>query len=450
MTVLYSYEMYQHYASAGAPPGNALAARRVHGTPKRLMKNKIVRPSIFSPILLVVSAAVLVGCGEPPASPMAAIPQVGVYEVQAKPLTLATVLPGRSAAFRIAEVRPQVNGVVEERLFEEGAQVKKGQQLYQIDDAVHQAEYNRAKANLVTTERLAKRYQRLQKTSAISQQQYDDAMSAWKQAQAQAELARINLVYTKVLSPISGRVGRSTVSEGALVTSGQATEMVTVQQIDPIYVDVQQPVAEVLRLRKEMAKGRLELAGDDQAKVALRMEDGSIYPHTGTLQFSEITVDPGTSSVTLRAQFPNPEGDLLPGMFVQAQLNEGVRNDAILVPQQAVMRDQMGEASVWVVGADNQVERRPIVALRTVGNQWLVGSGLQDGDQVVTEGVQRLRNGIEVAASPAGNVSVVLDLTGSPQPETASKAHAQTAQADESQADTPEQAGAASHSDAKA
>src|SRR3546814_344109 len=163
---------------------------------------------------------------------MAAIPQVGVYEVQAKPLTLATVLPGRSAAFRIAEVRPQVNGVVEERLFEEGAQVKKGQQLYQIDDAVHQAEYNRAKANLVTTERLAKRYQRLQKTSAISQQQYDDAMSAWKQAQAQAELARITVVYTKLLAPISGRVGRSTVSEGALVTNGPYVEMVPVQQID--------------------------------------------------------------------------------------------------------------------------------------------------------------------------------------------------------------------------
>ncbi|WP_305080614.1 efflux RND transporter periplasmic adaptor subunit [Pusillimonas sp. MFBS29] len=275
------------------------------------------RFSLSKTAALLVMAATLAACGQPEqAPPAAAAPEVGVHTVQTEPLTLVTVLPGRSAAFRIAEVRPQVNGIVEKRLFEEGAEVEKGQQLYQIDDAVHQAEYDRARANLVTTERLAKRYQRLQKTSAISQQQYDDAMAAWKQAQAQAELARINVVYTKVLAPISGRAGRSTVSEGALVTNGQATEMVTVQQIDPIYVDVQQPVTEVLRLRKEMANGRLELAGADQAKASLRLEDGSIYPHAGTLQFSEVTVDPGTSSVTLRAEFPNPDGDLLPGMFV--------------------------------------------------------------------------------------------------------------------------------------
>lgn len=376
------------------------------------MKNNTFRRSLFAgPLVLALGATVLAGCSEPPAPPAAAAPQVGVYTVQAKPLALTTVLPGRSAAYRIAEVRPQVNGIVQERLFAEGAQVEKGQQLYQIDDAVHQAEYERAQANLVTTERLAKRYQRLQETSAISRQQYDDAMSAWKQAQAQAELARINLVYTKVLSPISGRVGRSTVSEGALVTNGQPTEMVTVQQIDPIYVDVQQPVTEVLRLRKEMAAGRLEQAGDDQAKARLRMEDGSIYPHAGSLRFSEITVDQGTSSVTLRAEFPNPNGDLLPGMFVQAELQEGVRNDAILVPQQAVVRDQKGDAAVWVVTEEGTAQRTPVETLRTVGNQWLVGSGLQGGEQVVTEGVHRLRNGIEVAASPAQNVSVVLDFS---------------------------------------
>lgn len=376
------------------------------------MKNNIARRFFFSrPFMLALGTAALAGCGEPAAPPAAMAPQVGVYAVQAQPLTLTTVLPGRSSAYRIAEVRPQVNGIVQERLFAEGAQVEQGQQLYQIDDAVHQAEYSRAQANLVTTERLAKRYQRLQETSAISRQQYDDAMSAWKQAQAQAELARINLVYTKVLSPISGRVGRSAVSEGALVTNGQATQMATVQQIDPIYVDVQQPVTEVLRLRKEMANGRLETAGRDQAKVRLRMEDGTIYPHAGSLRFSEITVDQGTGSVTLRAEFPNPDGDLLPGMFVQAELNEGVRNDAILVPQQAVVRDQKGDAAVWVVTEDDKAERRPIQALRTVGNQWLVGGGLQSGDQVVTEGLQRLRNGLEVAASPAGNVSVVLDYS---------------------------------------
>lgn len=387
------------------------------------------RSSLGSAAVLLAMTIMLAACGQPEQAPTAATaPEVGVYTVEARPLTLATVLPGRSAAFRIAEVRPQVNGIVEKRLFDEGAQVKKGQQLYQIDDAVYQAEYNHAKANLVSAERLAKRYQRLQKTSAISQQQYDDAMSAWKQAQAQAELARINVVYTKVLAPISGRVGRSTVSEGALVTNGQAVEMVTVQQIDPIYVDVQQPVTEVLRLRKEMANGRLELAGEDQAKATLRMEDGSIYPHTGTLQFSEIMVDPGTSSVTLRAEFPNPDGALLPGMFVQTQLNEGIRNDAILVPQQAVIRDQKGDAFVWVLGEDEKVQRRPIVALRTVGNQWLVGDGLKNGDQVVTEGVQRLSNGLEVVAAPAGNVSIVMDYSDTP----ATQAEAKT--------QTPEQA----------
>jgi len=367
------------------------------------------------PVMLAAGATVLAACGEPPAPQAASTPSVGVYTVQARPLALTTVLPGRSAAYRVAEVRPQVNGIVQKRLFDEGAMVEKGQQLYQIDDAVHRAEHARAKANLVTTERLAQRYQRLQKTSAISKQQYDDAMSAWKQAQAQAELARINLVYTKVLSPISGRVGRSAVSEGALVTNGQAGAMVTVQQIDPIYVDVQQPVAEVLRLRKEMAAGRLESAGEDQARATLRLEDGSVYPHAGTLRFSEITVDPGTSSVTLRAEFPNPDGDLLPGMFVQTRLQEGIRNGAILVPQQAVLRDQKGDASVWVV-EEGKARQRPIVALRTVGNQWLVGSGLQEGEQVVTEGVQRLREGIEVAAAPAGNVAVVTDFSGMDEP----------------------------------
>src|SRR5690606_17487235 len=196
----------------------------------------------------------------------------------------------------------------------------------------------------------------------------------------------------------------------------QVAEMVTVQQIDPIYVDVQQPVTEVLRLRRELAQGRLEPAGADQAKVALRTEDGGMYPHAGTLQFSEVTVDPGTSSVTLRATFPNPEGDLLPGMFVQAQLNEGVRSDALLVPQQAVVRDPKGDAFVWVLAEDSTVQRRPIVTLRTVGNQWLVGDGLQSCEQVVTEGIQRLRHGMQVAAAPAGNVSVVTDFSQDDKP----------------------------------
>lgn len=378
------------------------------------MKNKTVtRFPVVRSLVLIAGAAVLSACGEPASGPPPMMPQVGVHTIEARPLTLTTRLPGRSAAYRVAEVRPQVNGIVEKRLFEEGALVEQGQQLYQIDDAIYQAEYERAKANLVTSERLAKRYRRLQETSAISRQQYDDAMSNWKQAQAQAELARINLVYTKVLSPISGRVGRSTVSEGALVTGGQPTEMVTVQQTDPIYVDIQQPVTEVLRLRNEMKNGRLEQSGEDQARVTLKLEDGSIYPHAGTLRFSEITVDQGTSSVTLRAQFPNPDGALLPGMFVQAQLNEGVRNSAILVPQQGVLRDQKGKAYTWVIDAENKAQQRPVEAARTVGNQWLITDGLAPGEQVVTEGVQRLRSGIEVQVAPAGNVAVVHDFDAS-------------------------------------
>ena len=254
----------------------------------------------------------------------------------------------------------------------------------------------------------------MQKTSAISKQQYDDAYSNWKQAQAQAELARINLVYTKVLSPISGRIGRSAVTEGALVTQSQPQALATVQQLDPIFVDVTQPVSEVLRLQNEMASGRLERSGEDQAKVTLELEDGSRYPLAGSLKFSEVTVDQSTGSVTLRAEFSNPDGRLLPGMFVKAKLGEGVRNNAILVPQQAVQRDPMGQASVWVVDDQNKAERRMVKTERTVGNQWLVGSGLKSGDRVVTEGLQRLRGSTEVVASEAGNVAVINDFDSGP------------------------------------
>jgi len=359
----------------------------------------------------LAGAAAIAGCtdsGQKPAADAAV--QVGVYTIKEQSLTLTTTLPGRTSAYREAEVRPQVDGIVQKRLFKEGAQVKKGEQLYQIDDAIYRAEYNRAKANLAAAQKLAQRYERLLKTSAISQQQYDDAISSWKQAQAQAELARINLVYTRVLSPISGKVGRSAVSEGALVTSGQAQQMATVQQIDPIYVDVTQPITEVLRLRREMQAGRLAKAGQDQARVTLRLADGSVYPQSGVLQFSEITVDQGTGSVTLRAEFPNPDGSLLPGMFVQARLDEGVRNGAILAPQQAVLRDQMGQAYAWVVGADDKVERRAIRTERTVGNQWLVDGGLSSGERVVAEGTQRVRGGIKVAAAPAARVAPVNDF----------------------------------------
>lgn len=362
-------------------------------------------------ILPLTALLLLAGCseGEPVASAPPA-PEVGVYTLQAKPLTLTTDLPGRTSAYRIAEVRPQVAGIVQQRLFTEGSEVKKGQQLYQIDPRTYEAVLSRAEANLVTAQNLARRYERLLKTNAVSRQQYDDALAAWKQAQAVAQVARIDVQYTKVLAPISGRIGRSAVTEGALVTNSQAQELSTVTQLDPIYVDVNQPVTKLLELRRALESGRLQRSGEDQAQVSLTLDDGSAYPLPGTLKFSEVSVAPTTGSVTLRAEFPNPDRKLLPGMFVHALLQEGTQQDAILVPQQAVSRDTRGVPSVWVVKPDNSVERREVETLRTVGNAWLIGKGVADGERVITEGTQRARNGITVKPVEATNVELVAEF----------------------------------------
>lgn len=360
--------------------------------------------------LPLVALLALTGCssgqeasGTPPAAP----PEVGVYAVEPRELSLTTELPGRTIAFRVAEVRPQVTGIIQKRLYTEGTDVEQGQQLYQIDDAPYKAALARAEANALSAENLAKRYQRLIKTHAISRQQYDDAMAAWKSARAELEVARIDMRYTKVLSPISGRIGRSLVTEGALVTNGQPQEMAIVTQLDPIYVDLTQPATKMLRLQRAYEAGVLQSAGEEAVEISLTLEDGSDYPLKGKLKFSEVTVDPGTGSVTLRAEFPNPDGKLLPGMFVQARLQEGVRSNALLVPQQAVQRDARGVASVWVVNGDNTVERREIETLRTVGNTWLVGSGLEPGERVVAEGTQRVRAGVEVTPVEPRNVQLV-------------------------------------------
>lgn len=360
--------------------------------------------------LPLVALLALTGCssgqeasGTPPAAP----PEVGVYAVEPRELSLTTELPGRTIAFRVAEVRPQVTGIIQKRLYTEGTDVEQGQQLYQIDDAPYKAALARAEANALSAENLAKRYQRLIKTHAISRQQYDDAMAAWKSAKAELEVARIDMRYTKVLSPISGRIGRSLVTEGALVTNGQPQEMAIVTQLDPIYVDLTQPATKMLRLQRAYEAGVLQSAGEEAVEISLTLEDGSDYPLKGKLKFSEVTVDPGTGSVTLRAEFPNPDGKLLPGMFVQARLQEGVRSNALLVPQQAVQRDARGVASVWVVNGDNTVERREIETLRTVGNTWLVGSGLEPGERVVAEGTQRVRAGVEVTPVEPRNVQLV-------------------------------------------
>lgn len=365
----------------------------------------------FNKLLLVAACLGISACSDknqPEAEVQ--VPEVGVYTVISQPVSLTTDLPGRTAAFRVAEVRPQVNGIILQRLFEEGADVAQGQQLYQIDDAVYQANYNKLKANLENSERLADRFTKLRKSGAISKQDYDDAFYAWKQAEADIEVARINLIYSKVLSPISGRIGRSNVTEGALVTNGQPEPLAIVQQIDPIYVDVTQPVAQILSLQNKLAKGYLESKAENQAEVSLKLEDNSIYPLKGTLQFSEISVDQTTGSVTLRAQFPNPDGKLLPGMFVHAQLHEGVNPNGILIPQQAVMRDLKGNPTAWVVNADNVVERRELNVERTMGNCWLVNSGVVPGDRIVTEGFHRIKAGSVVAPVPAENINMKISF----------------------------------------
>jgi len=332
-------------------------------------------------------------------------PKVGVVTLQAEHFLLTTELPGRTTAYRIAEVRPQVNGIIEKRLFDEGAVVKEGQQLYQIDDDVYQATLKSTEASNLASRSLAERYGILVKERAVSQQEFDEARASSLQAQAALDQARINVRYTKVLAPISGRIGRSAVSEGALVSNGQSQELATIQQLDPIYVDVTQPARDMLNLRRDLEAGRLERSGDNAAKVVLKLEDGSVYPLDGKLEFSEVSVDSGTGSVTLRAVFPNPDEYLLPGMFVHAQLIAGTKSDAILAPQQGITRTPRGTATAMVVNAENKVERREVETERTVGNRWLINSGLNDGDRLITEGLQFVKPGVEVTVSPATNVS---------------------------------------------
>jgi len=334
-----------------------------------------------------------------------------VVTLKATPVPITTELPGRVAAFRVADVRPQVNGIVLKRLFVEGSEVKAGQQLYQIDPAPYQATYDSATATLMSAHAQAERYRVLAASNAVSKQDYDNALAADLRAKADVETAHINLVYTKVLSPIPGRISRSAVTEGALVTANQPTVLATVQQLDTVYVDVTQPSSTLLRLKREAAAGQLQKDSAGQTPVRLRLEDGSNYAETGTLQFSEVTVDEGTGSVTLRAVFPNPERLLLPGMFVREEIEEGVQRDALLVPQQGVSHDQKGEATALIVGPDNVVQLRVIDADRAIGDKWLVTGGLKAGDRVIVEGLQLAQPGGKVVpeeyrpAAASGNAA---------------------------------------------
>ncbi|MFZ2197558.1 MAG: efflux RND transporter periplasmic adaptor subunit [Thermodesulfovibrionales bacterium] len=357
-------------------------------------------------------------------------PEVGVEVVKPQRVAFTTELSGRTAAYLIAEVRPQVSGIIQKRLFTEGADVKAGEVLYQIDPATYNAAYNSAKAALARAEanlnpaRLkAERYQDLVKINAVSHQDFDDANAAFKQAEAEVEAgkaaletARINLAYTKVTAPISGRIGRSSVTDGALVTANQPAALATIQELSTIYVDVTQSSAELLRLKQNLASGLLKSNGAAQAQVRLMLEDGTAYPLPGKLKFSEVTVDQSTGSITLRAVFPNPKQILLPGMFVRAVLEEGVSEHAILVPQRGVTRNPAGKAMVMVVGAEEKVEPRVIKVVRTVGENWLVSEGLKSGDRVILEGLQKARPGTPVKAVPFGSKPDANPPAGAPKP----------------------------------
>lgn len=373
------------------------------------------KPAHAALIPLFATLALLGACSEQEtAQAPQAIPQVGVVTVDAEHFVMTTELPGRTKAFRMAEVRPQVNGIIQQRLFEEGSEVKAGQQLYQIDAAVYEAALQSAEATRLSAGTLAERYAVLVKDRAVSQQAYDEARAAKLQADAALERARIDLRYTKVSAPIAGLIGRSAVTEGALVSNGQAQPLATIQQLDPIYVDITQPTRDLLAMRRDLASGRLEKAGDNAARALLKLEDGSQYEHEGRLEFSEVSVDESTGSVTLRAVFPNPDRILLPGMFVHAQLVAGARSNAILVPQQGVSRTPRGEAVAMLVDAENKVEQRIIQTDRTVGNRWLVSDGLKVGDQLITEGLHMVQPGMQVEPVPAANVEAP-PVQGSPQ-----------------------------------
>ncbi|MDQ7984048.1 efflux RND transporter periplasmic adaptor subunit [Pseudomonas sp. G34] len=354
---------------------------------------------------IALATLTLAGCSDQAAPPPRQAPTVGIVTLQAEPYTLTTELPGRTAAFRIAEVRPQVNGIIQKRLFKEGSEVKAGQQLYQIDSSVYVAAAKSAEATLASAKSLAERYKSLVSDQAVSRQAYDEAQAARLQAEAALEQARIDVRYTKVLAPIAGNIGRSAVTEGALVSNGQTNAMATIQQLDPIYVDVTQPTKDLLRLRRDLESGQLQKASDTAAKVQLRLEDGSTYEHEGTLEFSEVSVDEGTGSVTLRAVFPNPDHTLLPGMFVHARLPAGVNKEAILAPQQGITRNPKGEPTALVVNAENKVELRQLKAERTDGNRWVVLDGLKSGDKLITEGLQFVQPGAEVKTTEAKNVA---------------------------------------------
>ncbi len=369
---------------------------------------------------VLLSGLAMTGCQEKKTqqaqAPAAAAPapQVSVVTVKPQSVMLTTELPGRTSAYRIAEIRPRINGLIQKRLFTEGADVKAGQILYQIDPATFKAALSnaeaalgRSEANLPAIQSRFERYKELLAEKAVSQQDFDDADAAMKQAEADVqywkasvETARINMAYTRIKAPISGRIGRSSVTEGAIVTAYQPMALATIQQLDPIFVDVPQSTTDLLQLRRRLNDGRLNQSGESQNKVALLLEDGGTYSHEGALKFRDVSVDQSTGSVTLRVVFPNPDGLLLPGMFIRTVIKEGENQAAILVPQQGVSRDRRGNPQALIVDAEGKAALRMLTVDRTIGDQWLVTDGLAPGDRVIVEGLKMLRPGTAVNAVP--------------------------------------------------
>lgn len=368
-------------------------------------------------VLVACCCVLLAGCGEDRKAGRQAVgaAEVMVHNMTAERVLFSTELMGRVRSYRVAEVRPQVGGIIQERLFEEGADVKAGDVLYQINADLYKADYENAKANLAIAEaNLApakikmERFRDLVNANAVSRQEYEDALASFKQAQATIgarkaalDTARIHLENTRVTAPISGRIGRSAVTAGALVTANQAQMLTSVQQLRSVYVDLTQSSAELLRLRKSLESGRLQQVDEEHAAVSLYLEDGTLYSEQGILQFTDVTVDESTGAVNMQAVFPNPRLTLLPGMYVRAVFSEGKDDNALLLPQRSLLRDASGAAFTWVIKEDSTAERRPIEVGRTHGNAWIVLSGLNSGERVVTEGIQKLRPGAKVVISEA-------------------------------------------------
>ena len=392
-------------------------------------KNYYNRCRLTLALFVLAGLFVWGGCGDDTRGhnvPSQAVPEVATVTVEPRQVMLTTELPGRTSAYLVSEIRPQVNGLIQRRLFQEGSDVKAGDLLYQIDPAPFQVAYDSAKASLEkalaslpSIRSRAERYRELLGDNLVSRQDYDDAEAAFNQVLADiaywktsVEAARINLGYTRVNAPISGRIGKSSVTDGALVTAYQPTPLATIQQLDPIYVDVAQSSTEFLRLKQNSKAGRISANEKNMRKVRILMEDGMPYDREGMLQFRDVTVDPTTGSFTLRIVVSNPDHTLLPGMFVRAVVEEGVAKQAILVPQQAVSRNPKGEPVVLLVDASGIVQQRLVSLNRAMGDQWLVSSGLSAGDQVIVEGIQNVRPGMTVKAVPWSSLETGANNTG--------------------------------------